>query len=401
MIDPSIIAGGIQAGASLIGGLLGNSAQDRANSANLQIAQEYNQMQRDIAAQNNKLQYQMFQESNYYNSPANQRKMLEAAGYNPYSLYTNPSGGASYAQSLPSLQQPQMTMPQVQPNFQFSNALQNAMGNVANVVKTLSEADKAASEKKLVDLNVQAFGQRLANEFALAGYEQEAAQLRNGLARDTYDQNVYRVTLENLLGDAELVSKNIGIKRAAFDYELNAAFGFKLKQKEFEKLSSEIYRNIEEGKTFADQRLTNQINRYATLKGVSQRDVELRINRMFAQAAQTSASAAQTSASANLLDAKTRALVGAQTERLIKGQASRQEMENIVYSIFGKPSAAQDFLNKVATGRLTNAEFINTYELFKNNDIINDYTEFEKIMDGIKKMSDTGSSMKKWFDFIP
>lgn len=61
----------INAGANLLGGALGASAQSKANKMNLQIARETNQSNRDIAAQTNLFTQQMMKEQMRYSSRLN------------------------------------------------------------------------------------------------------------------------------------------------------------------------------------------------------------------------------------------------------------------------------------------------------------------------------------------
>ena len=96
-MDPLIGGALISAGGSLLGNLFGNSAQKQANKLTYKMFQEGNQFNREerIAAQN--WQKQMLDYQNAYNTPLEQRKRMQEAGYNPYLSQISPnlSAGAS------------------------------------------------------------------------------------------------------------------------------------------------------------------------------------------------------------------------------------------------------------------------------------------------------------------
>lgn len=96
-MDPLIGGALISAGGSLLGNLFGNSAQKRANKLTYKMFQEGNQFNREerIAAQD--WQKQMLDYQNAYNTPLEQRKRMQDAGYNPYlsQIAPNLSAGAS------------------------------------------------------------------------------------------------------------------------------------------------------------------------------------------------------------------------------------------------------------------------------------------------------------------
>lgn len=96
-MDPLIGGALISAGGSLLGNLFGNSAQKQANKLTYKMFQEGNAFNREerIAAQ--KWQKEMLDYQNAYNTPLEQRKRMQEAGYNPYlsQIAPNLSAGAS------------------------------------------------------------------------------------------------------------------------------------------------------------------------------------------------------------------------------------------------------------------------------------------------------------------
>lgn len=93
-----LVAGGLISGiGSLLGGILGIGAQSSANSANMELAK--------YAFDRN---YQMWQEENAYNSPAQQMERLRAAGLNPNLVYGSGSVAGNTSGSTPKFNAPTM-----------------------------------------------------------------------------------------------------------------------------------------------------------------------------------------------------------------------------------------------------------------------------------------------------
>ena len=93
---PEWIGSAIGAGANLLGGLLGFGGQHSANRANLKIAREQMQFNREEAQKNRDWQESYY---NKYSSPIAQSAQYRAAGLNPYLANIQPQGVASGAQA--------------------------------------------------------------------------------------------------------------------------------------------------------------------------------------------------------------------------------------------------------------------------------------------------------------
>lgn len=96
---PSIISGG----ASLLGGIGSMFSRNKANKENMRFTREENQKDRDFNHQEAELSFnrqkQLIDSQNEYNSFANQRKLAEAAGLNPYRLFDNGASGTAVSSS--------------------------------------------------------------------------------------------------------------------------------------------------------------------------------------------------------------------------------------------------------------------------------------------------------------
>lgn len=66
---------GLGVGSSLFGGLFGSKSQEAANKANLQIARETNELNRQMFDDQMAFNERMWNQTNAYNSPENQRKL--------------------------------------------------------------------------------------------------------------------------------------------------------------------------------------------------------------------------------------------------------------------------------------------------------------------------------------
>lgn len=93
---PFPIGSAVTAGANLLGGLLGFAGQKSANKANLQIAREQMQFNRDEAKKQRDWQEEYYKK---YSSPIAQSAQYRAAGLNPYLANIQPQGVASGAQA--------------------------------------------------------------------------------------------------------------------------------------------------------------------------------------------------------------------------------------------------------------------------------------------------------------
>lgn len=160
-MDPSIIAAGISSASSLLGGLFGGkanqSAQDKANATNLQIARETNQNQYQMFQEQNAFNERMYNQMQAYNTPAAQMQRYSDAGINPYIAAGNVQTGNAQS-ALQSAQAPQLQMAQVAPALGMGDAIQNSFSQIGNVISqyaqnelALSQAQKNRSEAGWVD----------------------------------------------------------------------------------------------------------------------------------------------------------------------------------------------------------------------------------------------------------
>ena len=160
-MNPQIGAALISGGASLLGGLFGGksnqSAVDKANATNIQIARETNQQQYQMFQEQNSFNERMYNQMQAYNTPAAQMQRYQDAGINPYIAAGNVQTG-NVQSSLQSAQVPQLHTAQVAPALGMGDAIQNSFTQIGNVVAqyaqnelALSQAQKNRAEAGWVD----------------------------------------------------------------------------------------------------------------------------------------------------------------------------------------------------------------------------------------------------------
>lgn len=340
------IVGGLLGGiGNLIGGSMQSDAQRQANQTNLQIARETNDLQREIVAQNNELQYRMFNESNYYNSPANQRAMLEAAGYNPYSLYQNPSGAAALSQSLPQLQQPQFAVPQVMPETAFGSAIQSAVSQAANVLKTLNESREIKNRADIAELQKNTYQEEFLARIKGMVSDNEYKELNNSFLRSSLDDRINAVWLENQTKQINNSVLSQQLRSSVFEYELMRDFGYKLKQAELNKIVSESNLNDEKS-------LSEVVHRYAMKYDVDYKKALLTIEKYRSQTERINANA-------NAMNAQTNKEVGSANVRSISANARSVELDNTIKDYRTKLQLA---IEKTGNGPIANMFKRDIYE---------------------------------------
>ncbi len=205
-MDPTIGASIISGAGSLIGNLFGASSQNSTNKMNYRIFKEGNAFNREerIAAQN--WQKEMLDYQNSYNTPLEQRKRMEEAGYNPYLSNVSPnlSAGASSspqasASGAPTMQpyRPDMSGFQQIASMLFTDPLQKAQ-----IGKTNAEKD---------NIEQQTIGQVIENAFQHGTFNdrKKAIQLQNNLL----EKQAEKVHAETDLTVAQTALANVNVKQ--------------------------------------------------------------------------------------------------------------------------------------------------------------------------------------------
>lgn len=307
-MNPQIGAAIISGGASLLGGLFGGnsnqSAQDKANATNLQIARETNQQQYQMFQEQNSFNERMYNQMQAYNTPAAQMQRYQDAGINPYIAVGNVQTG-NVQSSLQSAQAPQLHTAQVAPALGMGDAIQNSFTQIGNVVAqyaqnelALSQAQKNRAEAGWVDrLNGAQFNKmsaetnNLQQQGSLLGldYKMKSDTLGNYMKLSDLSVVNAQKTNEQL----EVITQSARIENALSN--INLGIQSKYGERMFVATLS---------KTLAES--------FATNASVRQRDAQIAIDR---QNANTNAKNAQTNA----------AVGGAQIQNLISNAIKTAE----------------------------------------------------------------------------
>lgn len=183
------------AGASVIGSMLGYASQQKANQTNLQIARETNELNKYLTEQTNKQNLDIFNRQLQYNSPAEQRKMMEAAGYNAGLLYGNGSNSVVSAPSAPNLQTAHMERAEVHPYLGFSQDLAVLGQNLSS----LAQAKKLDAEAKGQEMANEVYAERTKLLFEGMGLDNKLKEIESKYQNDTFEKRI-----EKLYNDTDI-----------------------------------------------------------------------------------------------------------------------------------------------------------------------------------------------------
>lgn len=217
-----VLPAAIGAGAAIIGAGIGAASTSSSNAANADIMREQNRFNAREAVASRRWSTSMMQYQNWYNSPANQRKLLEEGGFNPYLAYSGIAGTASSSGSAPS--GAQASASNSIPNMPFDGSAAGV--NIAQSALALAQAKKTNAEANQVDPNAEAFRRSL---YARAGLDEQQSNLvisniENMRITNSWLLDSYDVRLNQLSSNLELTknqSKLFDAQTASALFNLN------------------------------------------------------------------------------------------------------------------------------------------------------------------------------------
>ncbi len=204
-MDPLIGGALVSAGGSLLGNLFGNSAQKQANKLTYKMFQEGNAFNREerIAAQN--WQKQMLDYQNAYNTPLEQRKRMQEAGYNPYlsqissnlsaGASSSPQASASGAGSIGAFK-PDMSGISQAANMLFQNPLMRTQ-----VDKIYS--DKELNESKTIGQTINNLINSGSKDAQIKAYELANKEAEHRIENLDSDTNYKNALTDNVIADTD------------------------------------------------------------------------------------------------------------------------------------------------------------------------------------------------------
>lgn len=214
-----LLAAGLISGiGSLLGGILGMSAQSSANAKNMELA--------EYAFDKN---LEMWNKQNDYNLPINQMDRLRAAGLNPNLVYG--SGGVT-GNTIGNA--PQYNAPHVNPTTNggfVSDAVNHAITTPSQLANLNSQTtvNEALAAEKIANR----VGKDIANKQAALDYHRSSQLYQNSL--DMAD-----AVLKEMQGRADTRVKENAIKD--FDLELKQRYAGRLTEAQINKLETEFAR---------------------------------------------------------------------------------------------------------------------------------------------------------------
>lgn len=344
----------------IVSSILGIESQKQANRMNYAIQQQTNAMNYQMFQEQQKFAWDMWKSTNKYNSPAHQRELMQAAGYNPNMIFGYNQGAASNISSPT-------------PNgAQIGNPMQATLSptDIANNLSSGMNAAAALSESRLKD--AQATGQRIDNlynarvkeaELRLRNQESTARAIENEVAFDTAEDKKAAVRLqnENVKQDTIKKATESAVNRVLERYhdakvdEVRESINYLLVQQDVAR-ATELMQQALGSKYLAEKELAE-----------IQKDLAPGI-----AASQMAANYASAEASKGM------AAQGFSQAEVNKKTAAYQGMINDVYKVFGKGKAAQDFLNSMAQGNLTYWQTHDFYQAAKEKEIFNNYEDMHK-----------------------
>lgn len=355
-INPAVVSAAISGGSSLLGGLLGYKSQKSANKTNLQIARETNEANIAMQRETNQQNLDIFNRQLEYNSPAEQRKMMEAAGYNPANLYSS-GNSAIMAPNAPSLVAPHAERATIQPYLGFTQDI----ANIAPAVTALTTAAKTQEETKNLKLQNQVYLSMVEKQLESYGLQNEWQKIKN-----QYESEALPLNLDKLAKELNLTveqANDIKVRRTLLE-----TFGEREYEKKLDLLTQEAYKAKEEGLTELSKRQLNSALGSKAKSDVVRNEVQnwYQKNILDSERERNYKSARQSDAMAVSLDASTR-----------------------VFKKFGEGEAAARILKMLKDGDYSEAATEKAWKEVKklNKDI--DWYEFHEAVDGLKVISNS------------
>ena len=220
-------------GAALIGGLasIAGSGISQMIAGN-QADEAYNR-QKELMALQNQYAVENWARENRYNTPAEQRKRLEAAGLNPDLMYGS-GGVGNLAGSIDSPSAPSAPMA---PTMDFSKAVDSAVSaavGVAQAKKAGSETIKQDIENKYLSQTIEA---ALDNTKAMTDLSKEQrAEVAMKCQNLSAEWNLMQAQIDNAKKEGNLLDKQV----KTFDRRMNAEIDYMIAQSDMTKLEKTI-----------------------------------------------------------------------------------------------------------------------------------------------------------------
>lgn len=372
-IDDAILVPALTSGiGSIVGGLFGSSSQSSANKANIQMQRETNAFNRQMFDDQLQYNWDMWRETNEYNSPFNQRKLLEEAGYNP-ALLVGDSFNSSPL-SAPTGHAAQVGNA-VNPVSSLGQNISNAVGNAAQTAMMLSQAQNQKADTALKNVDVvtrAAENKERLNQLKEGAYAQKLDNIVKDLTLDS-QVGAVRQNLDLLSAQTKNVIADTAVKNATYDLEQQK---IKLTLEQIREVQQAVLNAVEEGKNLITQR--------DLLKaGIREADSRVVLNAVNAQMAKI---VGESQAAANYASAEQSRFSG----QLILSQKEQQDLQNKLTAKYGKSKALAELVKLASESKLNDQQANKAaIELLKINREYR-FMPIDRIADMLKGLSGAG-----------
>lgn len=224
-----------------LGGYIGAHQQNAANKEMMEMQNQFNAEQSELAYNRT---INLWNMQNAYNTPASQLQRLRDAGLSPYLAYSNAAaGGTASSMSAPSavrsatmqFQSPiaaasaqlQNLVPAIQ-NYQLNDEKVKQEKTRTGLLKELLWSQIAKNNQGATNLSLRNTYQSMLNHVyektGISKAEQEVELLRNRVSASTYDKLLAKARLSNLLETNEVLKARRELNKQTIDY--NNEFGY-------------------------------------------------------------------------------------------------------------------------------------------------------------------------------
>lgn len=217
-------AAAIAGGAALLGGLLNSRSQRKTNETNIELAEQQNQWNLEQWNREAAFTQEMYEKTNDYNSPANQRKRYEEAGLNPYLMLDNIESGMATSSPSPSGNTAQSA--QVQPlNYDYVG---RGVTDAVTVANAFAQQEKTKAETSLLQTQSQYESARLLAEINelrqrgnLSNWQANKLQQEYDFFNEFKNENARTITLQNQYTSERIKESQINQDAISIQNDIN------------------------------------------------------------------------------------------------------------------------------------------------------------------------------------
>lgn len=312
------ITGGSSVLGSLVSGIFNSSAQRKANKLQIQLAKEQNAFNERMLDKQNAFNLDMWHKENEYNSPTAQVQRMLSAGLNPVAL-VGTSGQSGLSTNMPQSESfSPAALPNIVPETGFGDAIGNMSAqfvNMAAAFKSLTESKGMEIDNANKDAMLKATIEKLRADGRLSDEQANNINWESAIKQTSFN-DLIQITHQQAL-DAMYKAEVSKIES-----EVKQKYGDKVAEAELNEVLERVKLLVQQGETEKAQQELFRVTKDKTFS-------DMMVNRMVG-ASQSAANYA--------------------SARNQNAQAYGKELENEVYKVFGRPQAAQDFLNSLYQG---------------------------------------------------